>query len=130
MSLLVVIVWPKIRRVRSGEKVVMSRLLNAARGASSSPSTPTAAAGEPESNFTVAGQNATAQIRNRITVNRDDPIPKEVETGILAMEELFRGVTNEWYVFFGGSTHSLFSTPVESTHTILHFTAAKGGPFH
>jgi hypothetical protein len=93
VSLLVVIVWPKIRRVRSGEKVVMSRLLNAAGGVGSSPSTPQAAA-------TLAGQNATAQIKNRITVNRDDPIPKEVETSILAMEELFRGVTNEWYVLF------------------------------
>jgi hypothetical protein len=63
----------------------MSRLLNAARGVSR-----TFAAGEPESKITVAGQPATVQIRNRLTVNRDDPIPKEVET-IFAMEELFRG---------------------------------------
>lgn len=107
MTLLVIVVWPKIRRVQSGEKVVMSRLLGAARGFSNSSPTPTLAAGEPESKVSLAGQNATAQIRNRITVNRDDPMPKEVETGILAMEELFRGVTNEWYVLFGGCTHSL-----------------------
>ena len=122
MSLLVVIVWPKIRRVRSGEKVVMSRLLDAANGVSR-----TAAAGEPESKFTVP---VTEQIRNRITVNRDDPIPKEVETGILAMEELLRGVTNEWYVLFWCGTHSFFQRHSGiSSHIliyfILHFTVAK-----
>jgi hypothetical protein len=93
VSLLVIIVWPKIRRARSGEKVVMSGLLDAARGVSSLPSTPKAAAGEPES---LAEQNATVQIRNRVTVNKDDPMPKQVENSILAMEELFREVTNEW----------------------------------
>jgi hypothetical protein len=112
VSLLVLIVWPKIRRVRSGEKVVMSRLLDAARGVSR-----TAAVGEPEPKFTVAGQKATVQLRNRITVNIDDPIPKEVETGILAMEELFRGVTNEWYVLFWWRHAFFVSIPVESAHT-------------
>jgi hypothetical protein len=59
-------------------------------------SIPKATAGERESKFTLAGQNAIVQNSNRITVNRDDPIPKEVESGILAMEELLRGVANEW----------------------------------
>jgi hypothetical protein len=84
----------------------MSRLLDAARGVNSSPSTPKGGSGEPESKF--AGQNATKEIRNRITVNKDDPMPKEVEASILAMEELFRDVTNEWYVCFDGGTHYLF----------------------
>jgi hypothetical protein len=80
MSVLVIIVWPKIRRVLSGEKVVVSGLLgsNLTSSAFSSPK---------------------AESRNRITVNKDDPIPKKIEAGILAMEELLQGVTNCWYVF-------------------------------
>jgi hypothetical protein len=84
VSVLVIIIWPKIRRVQSGEKIVMTRLLGG--------NMPT-----PESKFTLAGQNASVQNSNRITtVKRDDPIPVEVESSILAMEELMRGVANDW----------------------------------
>jgi hypothetical protein len=101
--MLVIIVWPKVRRVLSGEKVVISMLLGANMTT-------------PESKFTLAGQNAIVQNSNRITVNRDDPIPMEVESGILAMEELLRGVANEWYVFFCCRVTHCCSTPVKSAH--------------
>jgi hypothetical protein len=81
VSALVIIVWPKIRRVMSGEKVVISRLLGTT----------------PETKFTLAGQNPSVQNSNSstTTVKRDDPIPVEVESGILAMEVLLRGVAND-----------------------------------
>jgi hypothetical protein len=84
VSVLVIVIWPKIRRVLSCEKVVISRLLGNTMAT-------------PESKFTLAGQNAILQNSNRITtVKRDDPIPVEVEIGILAMEERLRGVANDW----------------------------------
>jgi hypothetical protein len=118
VSVLVIIVWPKIRRVRSGEKVVISGLLGATRFSTPSSTPSNTAAGELESPR--AGQNAIAQNRNRVSVNRGDPMPKELETGILAMGELLRSVTNEWYVFFGGVAYSLFNTNSEiSSHMLI-----------
>jgi hypothetical protein len=89
----------------------MTRLLGA-----TTMSSPNATTGERESKFTFAGQSTIVQNSHRITVNRDDPIPKEVESGILAMEELLRGVANEWYVFFCCRVMRCCSTPVRSAH--------------
>jgi hypothetical protein len=40
-----------------------------------------------------------SNFRSRITVKKDDPLPRQLETDIILMEELLRGVTNAWYVF-------------------------------
>jgi hypothetical protein len=80
-SVLVLIVWPKIRRVLSGEKVVLSKLLGASYGTSSLTTT------------TLEGGN-----QRRITQAKDDPLPRHLEADIVVMEALLRDISNAWYV--------------------------------
>ena len=82
-SVLVLIVWPKIRRVLSGEKVVVSKLLGASYGTSSLTTTTT----------TFGEEN-----QRRITQAKDDPLPRHLEADIVVMEALLRDVSNAWYV--------------------------------
>jgi hypothetical protein len=79
--MLVLIVWPKIRRVLSGEKVVVSKLLGSSFGTSSLSSTTT---GE--------------ENQRRITQAKDAPLPRRLEADIVVTEALLRDVTNAWYV--------------------------------
>jgi hypothetical protein len=80
-SVLVLIVWPKIRRVLSGEKVVVSKLLGASYGTSSL-------------TMTTFGEES----QRRITQAKDDPLPRHLEANIVVMEALLRDVKNTWYV--------------------------------
>jgi hypothetical protein len=86
---LVAIVWPKIRRVLSGEKVVMSELLGSSFCNNPSSSSSSAAA---------TGEGGT-KARNHIILNKDDPLPRQLEADIIFMVEMLRGVTKAWYVF-------------------------------
>lgn len=81
-SVLVLIVWPKIRRVLSGEKVVVSKLLGASYATSS----------------LTASTTTGEQYQIRITQGKDDPLPRHLEADIVVMEALLRDVTNAWYV--------------------------------
>lgn len=85
--MLVLIVWPKIRRVLSGEKVVMSKLLGASYGTSSLTST------------TYGEEN-----QRRITQAKDDPLPRHLEADIVVMEALLRDISNAWYVILTASS--------------------------
>lgn len=80
--MLVLIVWPKIRRVLSGEKVVVSKLLGASYGTSSLTTT------------TTFGE----ENQKRITQAKDDPLPRHLEGDIVVMEALLRDISNAWYV--------------------------------
>jgi hypothetical protein len=80
-SVLVLIVWPKIRRVLSGEKVIVSKLLGASYGTSSM-------------TMTSFGEES----QRRITQAKDDPLPQHLEADIVVMEALLREVKDAWYV--------------------------------
>lgn len=91
-SVLVLIVWPKVNRVRSGEKVVVSGLL----GSRYSMKIPSATESRYESDRSMMESAPDLGKRERIQVNEDDPVPPGIETKILDMQGLFRRVTNQW----------------------------------
>jgi hypothetical protein len=85
-SVLVFIVWPKIKRVLSGEMVIVSKLLSNFRSSSIS--------------LPPTGE----QNQRRIILAVDDPLPRQLEADIIAMEALLRGVTNARYVVLTDSS--------------------------
>lgn len=97
MVILVMLVWPKIARVMSGEKVVISSLLNASFSSSSLYSSQTREfASLDQAGLPVdKGPNC---FRSRITIQKDDPLPRQLEGDICAAEEILRRVTSNWYV--------------------------------
>jgi hypothetical protein len=79
---------PKVMRVMSGEKVVVSDLLAQSRD-STLPSVGTTSS-------PVAGQpNAT---RGSVHLGKNDPIPKGIERNLMGVNELILEVRNELYV--------------------------------
>jgi hypothetical protein len=91
-TVLALVVWPKIRRVRSGEKVVMGSLL---RGSDSRPSSSPAATVTNEYEVNLTGVPQRIHV-DRITLNKDDPLPSHLELDIFATQETLRGVTDHW----------------------------------
>lgn len=86
MSLRIHVPLPKVMRVLSGDKVVVSDLLAQSRdpsglGTTSSP---------------VAEQSNTTS--GSVHLGKNDPIPKGIERNLLGINEMILGVRNELYV--------------------------------
>eukprot|EP00978_Attheya_sp_CCMP212_P029521 scaffold105105_cov62-Attheya_sp.AAC.2 len=91
-TVLVLVVWPKIRRVRSGEKVVMGSLFSG-RSSDSRLSSSPAATVTNEYEVTVTGVPQHIHVVDRITLKKDDPLPRQLELDIFATQETLRGIT-------------------------------------
>ena len=86
---------PKIKRVVSGEKVIISDLLKQARTSEHSTSNPAG-----ETSILQAGKNlASSRLPNEekptIHVKRNDPIPRKLERELLGVNEMVEGIRNE-----------------------------------
>jgi len=96
---LVVIVIPKIRRVRNGDKVVIAKLLDSGYTGSSSSdgvqSHPTLGSETPGDGHGPP-QNATTQVVGRIVLHDNDPIPRSIEEQLLKLQGVLRSVTSKW----------------------------------
>jgi hypothetical protein len=79
------IILPKIRRVLSGEKVVISNLM--------APDTVNGGMHRPSAHPLPDAEKET------IVLTRKEPIPGELEQDLLGVNKLIRGVKNELYVF-------------------------------
>jgi hypothetical protein len=88
-TVLALVVWPKIRRVRSGEKVVMGSLF------SGRDSPATTVTNEYEVNLT-SGVLQHIHVVDRITLKKDDPLPRQLELDIFATQETLRGIADRW----------------------------------
>lgn len=114
VSTLCMIVIPKIRRARSGERIVMSKLLDPklSRRQSSIGLTATAARlggvleganldgpSDPEGALSGSGQTAIAnncvRFRNPIVLNFEDPPPRRIERQLFALKDLISEFTND-----------------------------------
>lgn len=84
MLVLILIVRPKIRRVKSGEKVVMSNLL-AERSSERSQS------GTDGTTFGIQTVSVTAP---HITLKQDDPLPRRLELDLYRMRDLLQTLSN------------------------------------
>ena len=115
-SILILVVLPKVRRVMSGEKVVMSTLLGARFGASTTGTTGTGHSQTFHSSLTTErdrhndGNNSlqssitrptppaiqssiTQPVRRRTKLKEDDPLPEVVEQKILDVQTVLSSVT-------------------------------------
>jgi len=94
---MLIIIWPKIHRVLSGEKVVVSTLLGSRFSTSTkapSSSSDDAQTGAEMPVIQVFGKNRQ-QPEKRIKLKKDDPLPTTVETKILDVQSILRGVTEK-----------------------------------
>lgn len=87
---------PKIKRVLSGEKVIISDLLKQARTSEHSTSHP----GGGETSILQSGKSlACSRLPNgerpTIHVKRNDPIPRKLERELLGVNEMVEGIRNE-----------------------------------
>ena len=80
---LVILVLPKIKRVSSGEKVIVTNLLanTFRRGTDSTTLTHPA---ESQSTFNTGGR----QFQDRIIVKKDDPLPPSIEAQVFEVQDL------------------------------------------
>jgi hypothetical protein len=114
---LLLIVWPKIYRILSGEKVVMSSYLGAevrkfsASNTAESPTNPGQSdnLSDSKEKLSVHGIEAPKGAgndkeregivtnRHRISLSKDDPMPSSVATKIVGSESLLREVSDKLY---------------------------------
>jgi hypothetical protein len=85
MSVLIILVLPKIRRVLSGEKVVVTNAL-AARYANSGSSSEDALSHSDRPRYLVGAP---------LQLKKDDPMPRELETHLYDLQGLLRTVTKQ-----------------------------------
>jgi hypothetical protein len=114
VSTLSMIVIPKVRRAKSGERIVMSKLLDpklSRRHSSVAMPTTTAArlgavlAGEADDSSRQEGAlsaseqtaiaNVSVKFRPQITLNYEDPPPRRIERQLFALKELISEFTND-----------------------------------
>jgi hypothetical protein len=111
VCVLFLIVWPKVQRVLSGEKVVMSNYLGAGRASSSVSITGESQTNVGQSEIT-DDKKETDSLQDhgtskeaykgtndgRIPLKKDDPLPSSVASRIVGSESLLREVTDKLYV--------------------------------
>jgi len=104
VTVLVALVLPKIRRVTSGEKVVVSTLLDARFSTWNSDSD----ARTTTTNHTVGGGiggsfdssgGGTAAEEVRSLLDEGDPLPRSVEKHVVHLQDILSKVTLKWYAF-------------------------------
>ena len=99
---MILIVLPRIQRVRSGEKVVLSAWLGASSSRlNSSPSLVRLNDGSTDTNVQEqANESASnnAEPAKRVQLKKDEPLPRRVEKKILGAQRMLREVTNKLYV--------------------------------
>jgi hypothetical protein len=91
-TVLYVIIWPKVRRVLSGDKVVVSSLLGSKYSGTQMSAEPLI-----KDNSLQQGSPAPAN-KPLIQIRPDDPIPSHIEKQIFALQGILRHATNQWYV--------------------------------
>jgi hypothetical protein len=90
MTLVCVLVVPKIRRVASGEKIVVSAFLNSRYRTLSSGKLGY------ESTLFKATLNHPAPAEERLLVKLDEPMPHSIELELLRMHETLQDIQNLW----------------------------------
>ncbi len=89
MSILSLFVWPKIRRVLSGEKIVMTNVIaNRFDG-----NTQRASSGY--SHETALNSKAYS-VQSKINLSPDDPVPRSVETSVLSFHDFLGDILSLW----------------------------------
>jgi uncharacterized membrane protein len=96
MTDIIILIWPKLRRVWSGEKVVLSHVLDARFKTAGIPASPPASHGSREEK--AMDQAALAVADNRIRLKEGDPLPTSVEHQVLRLHDVLRTVEDCWYV--------------------------------
>jgi len=81
MLVLTILVLPKIKRVLSGEKVVISNVLAGKYGRRNSSSA-------------LESQSTFQQFQDRIVVKKDDPLPRSIETQVYEIQSLLSEIDN------------------------------------
>jgi hypothetical protein len=89
MTVLVILIWPKLRRVWSGEKVVLTTVLDARFKAPGVANTPT------DLRRTNAQEDPT---EDRIHLKEGDPLPRAIEQQVLRLHDVLRTVEDRWCV--------------------------------
>lgn len=90
-SVLALIIWPKVKRVRSGDKIVMSKLLGAQYSASN------VFQMNPEINPSMAGLASPSTLEpERISLHRYEAVPRHIEKKIYFVQSVLRSVTSQW----------------------------------
>lgn len=89
MTVIIVMILPKLRRVWSGEKVVLTTVLNDRYKVGSTP-----VAGDSPCNH----EDKAAVADERIHLKEGDPLPFPIEQQVLRLHGVLRTVENRWYV--------------------------------
>jgi hypothetical protein len=92
MTVIIVMILPKLRRVWSGEKVVLTTVLDARYKPGSTPSAGgTRCTHEDKASVVTAAEE-------RIRLKEGDPLPYPVEQQVLRLYDVLRTVEDRWYV--------------------------------
>lgn len=109
VCVLILIIWPKVNRVRSGDKVVVSSLLGSRFNAQTTtfrenlesecsiPEQTSLHGKECPTTFSspITSTPVTASARRRISVQKDDPVPQEIETKIFDVQGILRSISKQ-----------------------------------
>jgi hypothetical protein len=88
MTVLVILIWPKLRRVWSGERVVLTTVLDARFKAPGAATTPT------DDHRKNTLEDAAG---DRIHLKEGDPLPRTIEQQVLRLHDVLRTVEDRWY---------------------------------
>lgn len=92
VTLLTFIIVPKIRRVMSGEKVVISNIL----GSRFNRAPPSNTSSEGTHENEIVACNGQLHSLSRIPVGEYDPLPSFIEKNVMDLETVCRQVTAKW----------------------------------
>jgi hypothetical protein len=107
LSILLLIVWPKLQRVLSGEQVVMSKLLDSRFSASKATfveSTVSIVVADNDNNNNnnsinnLEGKVVVTVSQRRKAISLNEPLPSNIEQDILGVQNLLRDVSKKLYV--------------------------------
>jgi len=96
VTLLVVVILPSIRRVLSGEKIVISKMLGARYGAGR-----VSATGQQNTGMTTPTRASfLLPPSGPILVGKGDPVPDAIAERVLRVQDALQSATNRWYELF------------------------------
>lgn len=93
MSVLLLVVWPKLKRVLGGEKVVMSKLLDCRFSSSG-----TFQQGGASSNGTDHTNHVPTNAEQRKAISLGEPLPPDIEQHMIGTQNLLRDLSSKLYV--------------------------------
>ncbi len=94
-AVLILIIWPKVLRVRSGEKVVISNMLGSKFGKNST--SETSSRPTDDQDMTLVPHDTSTPTENvRLCWREHEVLPKHIEQQIYDLQVFLRTVTHRW----------------------------------